>query len=132
MTQPPSTALVLSSVERLAVRFPRESLAHVWAVLNAQRTGDPLLAVRAAEALIEADALSRYADASNECGPGFPRDEPGPWHWACLASLTRAAALASADPVAAHHAVDMAAWEAGYPSRELQDAERRWRAEQQA
>lgn len=122
--------LVLASVERLAARFSRDALLPMWAVIDAHRSGEP--SVTAAQAALEeADALARYADASNECGPGFPRDDPGPWHWAGLSSLTRAAALAGTEPELALHAVDMAAYEIGYPTRELQEAEREWRAAQQ-
>lgn len=132
MSHPTPAALVLASVERLAARFPREALVAMWAVIDAHHAGSPELPALAAAALEDAASLSRYADASNECGPGFPRDDPGPWHWSALASLTRAAALASSDPELALHTVDMAAYEVGYPTRELQEAERRFRAEQQA
>ena len=132
MTRPTPAALVLASVERLAARFPRDALLPMWAVLDAHRTGSAELPALTARALEDAERLSRYADASNECGPGFPRDDPGPWYWSGLASLTQAAGLASVDPELALHHVDMAAYAVGYPTRDLQEAERRWRAEQQA
>ena len=125
--------LVYASVERLALRFERHELGALWALLDARRAASPEeLAARVNEALAAARSLAAYADASNECGPGFPRDDPGPWHWSCLASLTRAAALARTSPHEALFVVDGAAFAATYPSGALQESERAWRRAQLA
>ncbi|MEZ4327205.1 MAG: hypothetical protein R3B40_18445 [Polyangiales bacterium] len=105
---------VITLLEPLAARFGRDELDALWRVIDAFRVSDPALPAHQQAALARAQELQVYADQSNECPPGFPRDDPGPWHWACLSSLTKAAALASSDPALALHYVRCAEREAAH------------------
>lgn len=112
MSDTPEQVFVL--LEPLAARFRREELDAMWRVVDAFHASDPALPTLQQAALARAEELQRYADQSNEGPPGFPHDDPGPWHWACLASLTKAAALAPDDPALALHYARCAEREAAY------------------
>ena len=105
---------VFALLEPLAARFGRDELDAMWRVIDAFRALDPALPAQQQAAQARAQELQDYADQSNECPPGFPRDDPGPWHWACLASLTKAAAMAPSDPVLAVHFARCAEREAAH------------------